>query len=295
MTPRPGKRVKIAAAAVGIAAVVAGVALAVATIAAPGTAASRTVAARPILPTVAFVVSHTRTALARTTSQNFIEYVRESATPGFQIGFRNHDTNQRVAWWTYRGQDRDAVYASTGRLLWELSFVTKGGRTTTTAVTHVAKTWWRENLAASSVLPLSATAPKSLCGTSAGLGDIDKIDTNLGKTTRQALSCGRFVVAGIQRVDGVRALKLKRPGSGIVTVVIWVDPATGKVGAVNLLLPGGATRSGMTPDDAPDEVCATWLDPAIMGPPVVWRASDGQTGQTVVATEFAPHPPGTWP
>lgn len=63
---------------------------------------------------------------------------------------------------------------------------------------------------------------------------------------------------------------------------------------VNVLLPGGPTRSGMTPDDAPDEVQATWLDPAIMGPPVVWlasRASDGQTGQRIVAREFAASPP----
>jgi gluconate 5-dehydrogenase len=63
---------------------------------------------------------------------------------------------------------------------------------------------------------------------------------------------------------------------------------------VNLLLPGGATRTGMTPDDAPAETRATWLDPAIMGPPVVWlasRASDGQTGQRIVATEFPAHPP----
>ena len=58
---------------------------------------------------------------------------------------------------------------------------------------------------------------------------------------------------------------------------------------VNLLLPGGATRSGMTPDSAPEEVQATWLDPAIMGPPVVWlasRASDGVTDQRIIATEF---------
>jgi gluconate 5-dehydrogenase len=58
---------------------------------------------------------------------------------------------------------------------------------------------------------------------------------------------------------------------------------------VNLLLPGGPTRSGMTPDDAPEEVQATWLDPAIMGPPVVWlasRASDGQTDQRIIAREF---------
>jgi NAD(P)-dependent dehydrogenase (short-subunit alcohol dehydrogenase family) len=65
---------------------------------------------------------------------------------------------------------------------------------------------------------------------------------------------------------------------------------------VNLLLPGGATRSGMTPDDAPKDMQATWLDPAIMGPPVCWlasRASDGRTDQRIIATEFAEHgPPG---
>ena len=35
---------------------------------------------------------------------------------------------------------------------------------------------------------------------------------------------------------------------------------------VNLLLPGGATRSGMTPDSAPEDVQATWLDPAPVDP-----------------------------
>jgi NAD(P)-dependent dehydrogenase (short-subunit alcohol dehydrogenase family) len=59
---------------------------------------------------------------------------------------------------------------------------------------------------------------------------------------------------------------------------------------VNLLLPGGVTRSGMTPDSAPEDVQAAWLDPAIMGPPVVWLASpasDGITDQRIIATEFA--------
>jgi NAD(P)-dependent dehydrogenase (short-subunit alcohol dehydrogenase family) len=64
---------------------------------------------------------------------------------------------------------------------------------------------------------------------------------------------------------------------------------------VNLLLPGGATRTGMTPDSAPEDVRARWLDPAIMGPPVCWLASpasDGVTDQRIVATEFAdPEPP----
>jgi NAD(P)-dependent dehydrogenase (short-subunit alcohol dehydrogenase family) len=59
---------------------------------------------------------------------------------------------------------------------------------------------------------------------------------------------------------------------------------------VNLLLPGGATRTGMAPDSLPQDSRVTWLDPAIMGPPAVWlasRASDGLTDQRIVATEFA--------
>ena len=59
---------------------------------------------------------------------------------------------------------------------------------------------------------------------------------------------------------------------------------------VNLLLPGGATRTGMAPDSVPQDSQVTWLDPAIMGPPIVWLASpasDGVTDQRIVATEFA--------
>ena len=42
---------------------------------------------------------------------------------------------------------------------------------------------------------------------------------------------------------------------------------------VNLLLPGGATDTGMIPDDMPAAARERLLDPAIMGPPIVWLAS----------------------
>jgi gluconate 5-dehydrogenase len=55
----------------------------------------------------------------------------------------------------------------------------------------------------------------------------------------------------------------------------------------NLLLPGGATATGMVPDgEAPPGL----LDPAIMGPPIVWLASADAADvhdQRIVATEFA--------
>jgi NAD(P)-dependent dehydrogenase (short-subunit alcohol dehydrogenase family) len=58
---------------------------------------------------------------------------------------------------------------------------------------------------------------------------------------------------------------------------------------VNILLPGGATATGMIPDEVTDEVRAQLLDPDIMGPPIVWLCSEASAGlhnQRIVATEF---------
>jgi len=57
----------------------------------------------------------------------------------------------------------------------------------------------------------------------------------------------------------------------------------------NVLLPGGATATGMVPDDVSPETRARLLDPAIMGPPIVWLASgeaDGVHDERIVATDF---------
>jgi hypothetical protein len=54
----------------------------------------------------------------------------------------------------------------------------------------------------------------------------------------------------------------------------------------------------MTPDSAPEDVRASWLDPAIMGPPICWLASgasDGITDQRIVATDFANQTPAAQP
>jgi gluconate 5-dehydrogenase len=58
---------------------------------------------------------------------------------------------------------------------------------------------------------------------------------------------------------------------------------------VNILLPGGATATGMLPDEVSAEARERLLDPAIMGPPIVWLCSqdaDGVHNQRIVATEF---------
>lgn len=57
----------------------------------------------------------------------------------------------------------------------------------------------------------------------------------------------------------------------------------------NILLPGGATATGMIPDEMPDELRANLLDPAIMGAPIVWLASPDAAGvhdERIAARDF---------
>lgn len=64
-------------------------------------------------------------------------------------------------------------------------------------------------------------------------------------------------------------------GAGVEALarVMAADLAETPVRA-NMLLPGGATATGMVPDEGlADEVRARLLDPAVMGPPIVWLAS----------------------
>jgi gluconate 5-dehydrogenase len=50
---------------------------------------------------------------------------------------------------------------------------------------------------------------------------------------------------------------------------------------VHLLLPGGATATGMIPDDLPEDARAGLLDPSVMGPPVRWLCSGAAAGRTL--------------
>jgi gluconate 5-dehydrogenase len=82
-------------------------------------------------------------------------------------------------------------------------------------------------------------------------------------------------------------------GAGVEALsrVMAADLAGSPV-TVNILLPGGqGTRTGMVPDDTPAEVHARLLEPAVMGPPIVWLASEAAAGvhdQRIVANDFSP-------
>ena len=77
-----------------------------------------------------------------------------------------------------------------------------------------------------------------------------------------------------------------RAGSEALSRVMAAD-LRGTPVTVNLLLPGGATRTGMLPPEAAQ--VPNLLEPEIMGPPIVWLASAEASGvhdERIVAAEF---------
>jgi NAD(P)-dependent dehydrogenase (short-subunit alcohol dehydrogenase family) len=79
-------------------------------------------------------------------------------------------------------------------------------------------------------------------------------------------------------------------GAGVEALArVMAADLAGTTVTVNILLPGGATATGMVPDEVPAEMRAQMLDPEIMGPPIVWLCSEQAAGvhdQRIVATEF---------
>ena len=87
---------------------------------------------------------------------------------------------------------------------------------------------------------------------------------------------GRIVTISMNEATMVRRGFVPYGPSGAaveaLSRVMAADLADSPV-TVNLLLPGGATDTGMVPDDTPAEARERLLDPAVMGPPIVWLAS----------------------
>jgi NAD(P)-dependent dehydrogenase (short-subunit alcohol dehydrogenase family) len=103
---------------------------------------------------------------------------------------------------------------------------------------------------------------------------------------------GRIVTISMSKATMVRRGFVPYGPSGAaveaLSRVMAADLADSPV-TVNLLLPGGATDTGMIPDGIPSEARERLLDPAIMGPPIVWLASPAATGvhdERIVAAEF---------
>ncbi len=71
--------------------------------------------------------------------------------------------------------------------------------------------------------------------------------------------------------------------------IIWAQDLAGTGVTVNALLPGGASLTGMIPDEVPPALRQKLLMPEIMVPPLLWLVSpdsDGMTGRRLVAARW---------
>jgi len=135
-----------------------------------------------------------------------------------------------------------------------------------------------------------------------GAGFRDVVETKLAGTFLLARALvprmlaaggGRIVVISMNESTMVRGgfVPYGPAGAGVEALArVMAADLDGSSITVNILAPGGATATGMIPDELPEEVRSTMLDPSIMGAPIVWLASPAAAGvhdQRVVATEFA--------
>jgi gluconate 5-dehydrogenase len=80
-----------------------------------------------------------------------------------------------------------------------------------------------------------------------------------------------------------------RAGAEALSRIMAADLADTPV-TVNLLLPGGATLTGMIPDEVPDAARSRLLPASVMAEPIRWLCSPAAAGvhdQRIVATEFS--------
>jgi NAD(P)-dependent dehydrogenase (short-subunit alcohol dehydrogenase family) len=78
--------------------------------------------------------------------------------------------------------------------------------------------------------------------------------------------------------------------------VIWAQDLAGTGSTVNALLPGGASMTGMIPDEVPPEVRARLISPEIMVPPLLWLVSNDSsefTGKRLNASRWDPTLPAS--
>ena len=127
------------------------------------------------------------------------------------------------------------------------------------------------------------------------------IDTNLTgyylmarAATPHFLSAGRGKIVNVtmnhetMRRRGFVPYGPSRAGAESLSLIMQEDLRPYGI-AVNQLLPGGATRTGMIPDEVPEAARARLLDPMIMAEPIRYlcsAASDGLIGERLVARDF---------
>jgi hypothetical protein len=195
---------------------------AVAIAAATGTFSPATAPAARNAQTTAYVLRHVTKALAPASVDNLIDVSRWVFPPGTEQ--RPLEGGGSAPWsmgyllrWDYRGMQKDSAYSPDGQHIFDQATNDSGTQIT---VLYGSKTWWTAPVTSGG--PRSASpgcTPPGMVVLSTGPGD------GWPAFIETQLSCGDYVVAGHQLVNGINAVKITgRPGWPPLTVL--VDPAT---------------------------------------------------------------------
>ncbi len=179
--------------------------------------------------TTAYVLEHVEGALAPATVDNLISLDRIVFPPGVTlqraVGGLGGGTATGTAGspWSvasmlvsaYRGTDRYSAYSPSGQRVFDVGISNANGSATQTAVIYRTSTWWTAPETASE--PGSSGCAEGSIHLTSGPGN------GWPAFIRSQLSCGAYMVAGHQVVDGIDAIKITGlPGQ----LTLLVNPAT---------------------------------------------------------------------
>jgi hypothetical protein len=224
----PGRRkVFSMAAGIAMAAAVAGL-LAVLLPNSPATGGHGKAASAQQIRTTAYVITRVEHALSLSGRDNVLGYARTVYPPGtvaepaadvvrvqLEPGASSPWSVGSMVRWSYQGTMSLSAVSPTGKRVFARGTTVAHGKPATVVVIYRDATWWR---------PAGGAAPARNAGAPSSCGP----DVTIGPGgwpafIREELSCGEYMTAGRQLVDGMDAIKITG-NKGLDT--LWVNPAT---------------------------------------------------------------------
>jgi hypothetical protein len=160
------------------------------------------------IQTTAVVISRVERALAKAAASDPVAYTRQTSR-GIRLFVaiphgRPAEVHASVTRaWSRGSLEHVQFITRTGKLALSMETDIRKGKSVQTTISYPQRVWWRGTYQA----PPPAN-PKLACT----LGEIDRTPAQWTREVRKLLSCGA-AVAGYERVDGVKAIKLRLSSS----------------------------------------------------------------------------------
>jgi hypothetical protein len=156
--------------------------------------------------TTSVVIQRVDRALRKAATGNPVAFTRESSTGARLIVLIPHSgpvefgSNMIAETWTRGTLTKTDYVTPAGRVLFSDQSDTSSGQNVDTSVSYQHRSWWRGIYSVPTV-----TRPQVACT----LGETELTRAQWTREIKKLLACGAASFAGYERVDGVKAVKLK--------------------------------------------------------------------------------------